>query len=345
MFCAVYWDPRPEIFRLPFVDWPILWYGVFFAVGFLLGFPLLVRLLEGEGLERKEAAALADRLTLYVVAGTVLGARLGHLLFYERPERYWSDPLVFLRIWEGGLASHGGVAGILLALFLFRRKIRSAFPSFSVLKLLDLLSIPAALAGGFIRIGNFFNQEVFGKPSTLPWAVVFGHPFDGSPPVPRHPAQLYEACFYFSLFALLWAFRNLSFGFISLKTTRAFREVSHLLPREYNRSDIPFGKRCETSSKISRGSEENKPKTQVRKARFFKETGVRFGVLMAALFGFRLWVERYKPEQSAFLQDAPWALNMGQLLSIPLIALGLFFLFRPFWGRLWFQAKNRNGPS
>lgn len=205
--CWIYWDPKPEIFMIPFFHWPILWYGVLFATGFALGFPIFVHLLvryflltdskerEMKAL-KKRALSIADQLTFYIVAGTVLGARIGHFLFYERPLEYIRDPLQLLRIWEGGLASHGGVVGIILATIFFSLKIRSKEKELTPLRLLDFLSVPAALAAVFIRIGNFFNQEVLGTPTDVPWAVLFGHPADRSLAVPRHPAQLYEALFY-----------------------------------------------------------------------------------------------------------------------------------------------------
>lgn len=203
---AIYWDPKPEIFVIPYLHWPVLWYGVLFALGFMLGFPLFVDLLTRflKLPDKKKATAIADRLTLYMVLGTVIGARLGHFLFYERPTHYLQDPLAILRIWEGGLASHGGAIGIVLALLLFTYRMKKEEPWIDSLLLLDLIAIPAALGAFFIRVGNFMNQEVLGKPTSLPWAVTFGHPADHSLPMPRHPVQLYEAFFYLAVFLLLW---------------------------------------------------------------------------------------------------------------------------------------------
>lgn len=203
---AIYWDPNPTVFRVPIFDWPILWYGVLFAAGFAIGFPLFVGVLTRFlGKEKKKTAVLiADRLTLYMVIATVIGARLGHFLFYEKPASYLRDPLNFFRIWEGGLASHGAAVAIILALILFSHRIRSLEPKLTWIRLLDFVSVPAAFIGFCIRIGNFINQEILGTPSNLPWAVVFGHPADHSLPVPRHPVQLYEALFYLAVFILLW---------------------------------------------------------------------------------------------------------------------------------------------
>ncbi|HEY5236290.1 MAG TPA: prolipoprotein diacylglyceryl transferase, partial [Rhabdochlamydiaceae bacterium] len=114
------------------------------------------------------------------------------------------DPLSIFRVWEGGLASHGGVLGILVALALFQKRHRFC----SWLHLLDLLVLPSAVVAVFIRVGNFINQEILGKPTNVPWAVIFGHPADGSPAVPRHPVQLYEAVYYLAVFGVLWFLRK-----------------------------------------------------------------------------------------------------------------------------------------
>jgi len=203
---AIYWDPKPEIFSLPIVHWPILWYGVLFALGFVVGFPIFVGILTryfGKE-ETKKAYLITDRLTIYMVIATVVGARLGHFLFYEKPSTYLSKPWEILRIWEGGLASHGAAIAIILALILFSYRIRPIAPSLTWVRLLDFVSIPTAFAGACIRLGNFINQEILGTPTDLPWGVVFGHPADRSAPMARHPVQLYEAIFYLAVFFLLW---------------------------------------------------------------------------------------------------------------------------------------------
>jgi phosphatidylglycerol---prolipoprotein diacylglyceryl transferase len=203
---VIYWDPIPEVFRVPIIDWPIFWYGVLFALGFVIGFPIFVGVLTrflGKD-QKKKAVAITDRLTLYMIIGTVAGARIGHFLFYEQPASYLQKPLEILFIWEGGLASHGAAIGIILALLLFSYRIRSAEPRLTWVRLLDFVSIPTAFAGCCIRIGNFINQEVLGKATDLPWAVVFGHAADHSMPYPRHPVQIYEALVYLAVFFLLW---------------------------------------------------------------------------------------------------------------------------------------------
>jgi prolipoprotein diacylglyceryl transferase len=151
-----------------------------------------------------------DGLMWWIVIGTVVGARLGHVFFYDWTH-YQRNLVDILKVWEGGLASHGGTIGVVLAIYLYSRRHREKFPELSFLALSDLLSIPVAFAVIFIRLGNFVNQEILGTPSFVPWAVVFGHPADGTVPVPRHPVQLYEAIAYFLTFLLLttlWKFKK-----------------------------------------------------------------------------------------------------------------------------------------
>lgn len=252
----IYWDPKPEAFTVPWVHWPILWYGLLFALGFIVGFPLFVSILtrffqqkeplSDASLLKKRAVTLTDRLTVYMVVGTIVGARLGHYLFYERPADYLRDPWGIFRIWEGGLASHGGVVGILIAVALFHLRIRKAEPLLTPLRLLDFLAVPAAFASCCIRLGNFVNQEILGKPTDLPWAVVFGHPADGGPVVPRHPVQLYEALFYLGVFFVLWrlSYQKLAEGRLAgllLVWVFTFRFFVEFLKEEQSRLIGDFG--------------------------------------------------------------------------------------------------------
>jgi phosphatidylglycerol---prolipoprotein diacylglyceryl transferase len=208
-----YWNPNPVAFNVPFFNIPIFIYGICFVTGFFLGYLLLVRLMDQQFKETNiniKAQILVDQLTWFVIGGTIIGARLGHVLFYDLP-RYLANPLLILNTREGGLASHGGTIGILLAMaiyyiFIFRKK-----TPFSFLQLLDMVVVPAALAAVFIRLGNFFNQEIIGTPTNMPWAVIFGSPADHAPIVPRHPAQVYEGLAYLAIFALLmllWRFKK-----------------------------------------------------------------------------------------------------------------------------------------
>jgi prolipoprotein diacylglyceryl transferase len=136
-----------------------------------------------------------DTLTIYLVAATIVGARLGHVLFYD-PVYYFQNPEKIIMTWEGGLASHGGVIGILIAIYLFARKTKLNY-----LWLLDRISIVAALTFCMIRLGNLMNSEMIGTPTNLPWGFIFTSVDN----IPRHPAQLYEAIHYFmSFIALFW---------------------------------------------------------------------------------------------------------------------------------------------
>lgn len=213
MLAWLYWDPYRQLFYLPWVNHPVGWYGVCFALGFVISYFVIAHLFHRYistsspylplKVTRRQAFDLADQVSWYTVLGTVLGARLGHVFFYAWPY-YRERPWDILKVWEGGLASHGGVIGIFFALWIFQRFNRIKYPWLSYLTLMDCIAIPSGIVCGFIRIGNFFNQEIIGTPSTMPWAVIFGHPEEDSAIVARHPVQLYEAVVYFALFALLF---------------------------------------------------------------------------------------------------------------------------------------------
>jgi prolipoprotein diacylglyceryl transferase len=134
-----------------------------------------------------------DALFLYATVGILAGARLLHCLVYE-PSYYLHHPVEILFFWKGGLASHGGMAGVILAAWLFCRRYGE-----KPLWLLSRLTIPGTLVAAFVRIGNFFNSEILGLPSDTPWAIVFAR----VDMVPRHPVQLYESGAYLLLFGLL----------------------------------------------------------------------------------------------------------------------------------------------
>lgn len=208
---AIYWNPNPDLFLIPYFDHPLRWYGLFFSFGLLVGtllfFPLLKHLLKSRSIcsdseLHTHAYAYLDKLLWVAVIGIVIGARLGHVFFYD-----WSYYKMHLseipKVWHGGLASHGGTAGLLIALYIFAYATRKRYPGIKFIDLCDLMAIPAAFAATCIRIGNFFNQEIVGTPTNLPWAVLFAHPADGVSAIPRHPVQLYEAIIYFATFLIL----------------------------------------------------------------------------------------------------------------------------------------------
>lgn len=192
------WDVQKEIFKIG--NWGPRWYGLMFALGFLVGYSIIQRIFKAEGRKEQDLSSLL----YHIMTGTIVGARLGHCLFYA-PEQYLKRPLEILFIWEGGLASHGGTIGVLIAVWLFKRKHRD----YEYLWLADRLSISTAFAAACIRIGNFFNSEILGKPSELPWAIIFPQSGDS---LPRHPAMLYEAFSYLVLSIVLYRI---------YKTTRA----------------------------------------------------------------------------------------------------------------------------
>ncbi|GAB3314945.1 prolipoprotein diacylglyceryl transferase [Larkinella ripae] len=219
MLAFIIWDIDSRIHTLHLfgAEWPITWYGFLFAGGFLAGQYLMLYLYRRE----QKPAADVEILTLYVVLATVVGARLGHYLFYEwelllAAPGHWLRSM--LRLPFEGLASHGATIGILLALVLYSRKKRDQ----PFLWVVDRVVIVVSLAGGLIRLGNLFNSEIYGKPTALPWGFVFVRETDPAllPLVPRHPTQLYESLFCLFLLALtfgLWQRkrRQLADGFIA----------------------------------------------------------------------------------------------------------------------------------
>ena len=190
IIAAIHWDANPEIFRIG--SFAIRWYGLFFALGFYFGYLILTRVFRKEKVPQDDL----DQLTIHMVLGTVIGARFGHILFYD-PVYYFSNPVEMLKIWEGGLASHGAAIGILIAILIYASK----KPKQTFLWVIDRISVVVALAGFFIRSGNLMNSEIIGKKTQLPWGFIFER-LPG-PPVPRHPVQIYEALAYLAIFGVL----------------------------------------------------------------------------------------------------------------------------------------------
>lgn len=184
----IHWNPDPILFSFGVLT--VHWYGLLFASVFLLGFKIMQRIYIREG----RAPSELERLLPYVVLGVIVGARLAHCLFYD-PQFYLSHPLEILKVWKGGLASHGGGLGLLLALIWFVRKT----PGLDYLWLIDRMAIPTALGGCFIRIANLINSEIIGIPTRASWGVIF----ERIDHIPRHPVQLYEAGAYLMIFIAL----------------------------------------------------------------------------------------------------------------------------------------------
>jgi len=187
------WNVDPEIFKIWIFS--IRYYGLLFASSFFFGYLIMQKIFKQEGL----SIELLDKLTVYMAFGTVLGARLGHCLFYQ-PDFYLSNPIEILKIWRGGLASHGAAIGILISLYYFARKNKKPY-----LWILDRIAIVVALAGFFIRMGNLMNSEIYGNVTSLPWGFIFIH--DGQT-LPKHPTQIYEALSYLTIFVILFRIYN-----------------------------------------------------------------------------------------------------------------------------------------
>lgn len=252
---SIWWTVSPEILKLgPF---SLRWYGLMFALAFVFGYIILSKIYKKE----KKSLEDLEKLSIYVILGTVIGARLGHCLFYD-PTYYLTNPIEILKVWRGGLASHGAAIGILTALYLFSKKKKDQ----NIIWILDRLVIVVALGGAFIRLGNLFNSEIIGKATDLPWAFVFVRVDE----IPRHPTQIYESLFYFLSFIILY--------FIYQKKSAALKP------------------------------------------------GFLFGLFLILIFGFRFFIEFLKENQSPFESDLP--INMGQILSIPFVLLGLYFILR-----------------
>ncbi len=189
MLSAIVWNADPTLFE--FGPLAVRWYGLAFAVGFIVGYNIVARMFRHEGAPERWLGILLT----YVVIATVVGARLGHVFFYEW-DYYSAHPEKIIRIWEGGLASHGGTIAIIIALFIYSWLVTKKPASW----VFDKIVVAIALVGGLIRLGNLMNSEIYGGPTDLPWGFVFVR--DGQT-VPAHPTQIYEALCYFALFALL----------------------------------------------------------------------------------------------------------------------------------------------
>jgi phosphatidylglycerol---prolipoprotein diacylglyceryl transferase len=262
------WNQNPVIFDLNFYQ--LHYYTLFFVAG-IIAASLIIK---SEFSKQNYDDSSFEKLFIYSMFGIVLGARLGHCLFYEFS--YYSQHLLeiilpvrftpqFEIIGYKGLASHGGGIGLLLAIFLF-----SISNKISFLKLLDMFSLAAPVTAIFIRIGNFFNSEIIGKSSDLFCAVIFERVDN----VPRHPAQLYEAFAYLLIFVLL----------ILIK-----KQKKYLVP------------------------------------------GIPFSLFIILLFTVRFIIEFVKENQTSFESHLP--INMGQILSIPYILLGIVLL-------IWLSRKR-----
>ena len=198
MLMYITWKVDPELFTL--LGREIRWYGLLWVIGLVVAIIIVQKIFEKERLPEK----WFDSLFVHMMLGIVVGARLGHCLFYE-PAYYLANPLEIFAIWEGGLASHGGVIGIIIAVWLYSRKVTKK----SMLWTFDRVIVPTGFAAAAIRLGNLMNHEIYGGPTSQPWGFRFitniGHWKAGAEPIfsePSHPTQIYEALIYLLVFAI-----------------------------------------------------------------------------------------------------------------------------------------------
>ncbi|GAA4015732.1 prolipoprotein diacylglyceryl transferase [Hymenobacter fastidiosus] len=276
MLAFITWTADPIIAHIGPLT--LRWYGLLFMSGFVIGTFVLSHIYRSE----RVSPRWVDVITIYMLIGTVVGARLGHCLFYD-PQYYLAHPLDILKIWEGGLASHGATIGILLACWLFARNNK-----FDYLWVLDRIVIVVAIGGALIRMGNLFNSEIIGKVTDVPWAFKFAryneihHEVTNIPNELRHPTQLYEALFCVLLLVILY--------FLWTRT------------------------------------KERTPR------------GRLFGLFVVLLFTQRFLGEFLKEDQGEWDRKmlALTHMNLGQLLSLPLILVGLWVL--------WQAGKDSGNP-
>lgn len=189
---AIKWAPSPEIFSIGPLT--VRYYSLLFVSGFIIGYYIFVKFFKREKLPLE----ILDPLLYTLLASAVIGARLGHCLFYE-PEYYLARPIEIFKVWEGGLASHGGAIGILIAIWYYVKKYGKRY-GFDYLWLMERIAVATALAGALIRVGNLMNSEIYGNPTTLPWGFIF---VLRGETLPKHPTQLYEAFAYLITFITL----------------------------------------------------------------------------------------------------------------------------------------------
>jgi phosphatidylglycerol:prolipoprotein diacylglycerol transferase len=262
------WNPAPEIFKIG--SFAIRYYSLMFVIAFMLGLHLMKKIFIEDKIELEKL----DSMFIYVVISTLIGARIGHFLFYD-PQFLIEKPLEVILPFRfspkfqftgfAGLASHGAAIGIIFAMYLFSKKVLKK----PVLFILDRIAIPVSAGAIFVRIGNLMNSEIIGKPTNSDYGFIFrrlGEDF------PRHPAQLYESIGYLITFCILM--------FVYWKTDKK------------------------------------------------QKTGYIFGLFFAILWSVRFLVEFFKEKQVEGGENWILGLNTGQVLSIPLILVGLFFMFR-----------------
>jgi prolipoprotein diacylglyceryl transferase len=185
----IHWNVSPEIFALGPIH--VRWYGLFFAIGFLFGYSHGERMFKHENIDLK----WLESLFIYLIVATIIGARLGHVLFYGW-DYYSQHPIEILYVWQGGLASHGGILGIIIAMFIWSKYVSKR----SILWVLDRVVVPSILVGALIRFGNLMNSEIYGVQTSLPWGFIFERNHET---IAKHPTQIYEALSYLVTFGVM----------------------------------------------------------------------------------------------------------------------------------------------
>jgi prolipoprotein diacylglyceryl transferase len=365
MLSYILWNASPEIYSIG--TFSLRWYGLFFALGFLITQQILYYMYRQEGKPEKDV----DTLTIYMVVATILGARLGHILFYQ-PGIIWDDPLSIFLPFEftpsfrftglQGLASHGATIGILTALWLYSRKKK---PGQNFWQVVDRIVILVALTGALIRLGNYFNAEIIGKPTDKPWAVVFtGRLTEAVKGKSIDPDQIVDKMVYVRTDTVSTA--NLPVGrkpiniylFFKPGTDEAtadqlvngrFRYVLNNNMYEYfdasglvmdyqvvKQDDGTVAARIRTLGIARHPAQLYESISCIflfigllliwRKYKNDLPQGMLLGIFLIVCFGLRILYEFLKEPQEAF--EAEMSLNMGQILSIPLVIAGVIILWR-----------------
>lgn len=372
MLNFIIWSVTPDIFSIGPLT--VRWYGLMFALGFFLGQLILVRIFRAEGKPEQDV----DTLTVYMVLATIIGARLGHSLFYQ-PEIYLKNPIEILKIWEGGLASHGAAIGIIVALFLYSNydiKLNLGWPLIqskkhkregqSMLWILDRIVIVVALAGALIRVGNLMNSEIIGKPADIPFAFMFVESAESAilqdyedyvqeVEVDKRAGQdtIIDGTV-FKPISLLITFKSNTltdeqinlFASDNLAETlgKRYREVPEHVRLLSAKPPVNVKRNADNTLTASIGAY-GVPRHAAqlyealstfilfilllywwsRKKEHTAE-GSLFGFFIVVLFTLRFLYEFLKENQVAFEDQIP--LNMGQILSIPMVIVGLLILYR-----------------
>lgn len=353
MLSYIIWNFNPDIFSISGIDYSPRWYGVLFALGFILSQQVMIHIFKKEGKPEKDV----DKLTTYMVIAVIVGARLGHCLFYN-PSYYLSNPFEILKVWEGGLASHGGVLGMLIALYLFAKKLDYRF-----LWILDRIVIVGALCAMMIRTGNLFNSEMEGVETNSNIGMVYARA--------THDILNYDKGKIETVsFKKGGDLTSTTAGIVPITAVIEYKRgvkleledkrfIENNLRSTLNRyvevvQHVDFGEGPLSYKVIQQNGREVVEISALgtvrhaaqmyeagytfllmvvlfwlwHKKRDVLPRGFNFALLMIVLWSLRFVDEYFKMNQEAFEEDL--ALNMGQILSIPLTLAGVVIMFLVF---------------